>query len=145
MAFDVAARPLAYHRVEAFDGERLPFPDKTFDLVYAIDVVHHTVEPTALLTEMARCTKRYLLIKDHTWRTRIGWAALAVMDEIGNRRFGVPSARCYQHRCEWDPILRNTGLRLMEYVHPLVCHLGLPGQLTNRLQFLALWERAEPT
>jgi ubiquinone/menaquinone biosynthesis C-methylase UbiE len=36
------------------DGNRLPFPDRSFDLVLCNSVLHHLAEPEKLLTEMAR-------------------------------------------------------------------------------------------
>src|SRR5438309_1140061 len=84
-----------------------------------------------LRAEKARCTGHYLLLKDHTWRTRMGWLALAAMDEVGNRRFGVPSIYNYQHRWEWDAILQKAGLKRTENIHPLACHARLLGRLTN--------------
>jgi ubiquinone/menaquinone biosynthesis C-methylase UbiE len=36
------------------DGNRLPFPDKSFDLVLCNSVLHHLAEPEKLLSEMAR-------------------------------------------------------------------------------------------
>jgi SAM-dependent methyltransferase len=140
-AIDVKPRQRSHHTVEIYDGVRLPFSDGEFDLVYAIDVVHHADDPFKLLAEMARCTRRYLLLKDHTWRTNAGWFALVVMDEAGNRRFGVHSVYKYQCGWEWNTVLDEAGLKQVERVHPLACHIRLLGWLTNGLQFLALWER----
>jgi ubiquinone/menaquinone biosynthesis C-methylase UbiE len=39
------------------DGNKLPFPDATFDLVMCNSVLHHLEEPRHLLSEMARLTK----------------------------------------------------------------------------------------
>ncbi len=36
------------------DGNRLPFPDSSFDLVMCNSVLHHLAEPEKLLSEMAR-------------------------------------------------------------------------------------------
>lgn len=36
------------------DGNRLPFPDKSFDLVLCNSVLHHLVEPEKVLSEIAR-------------------------------------------------------------------------------------------
>src|SRR5262245_48056059 len=41
-------------RFEVADGERLPFPDNTFDLVYAHGVVQYTASPEQLVTECRR-------------------------------------------------------------------------------------------
>ena len=39
-------------------GEALPFPDATFDLVVAVEVLEHVCEPAATLREIARVTRR---------------------------------------------------------------------------------------
>ena len=36
------------------DGNRLPFPDSSFDLVMCNSVLHHLAEPEKLLSEMSR-------------------------------------------------------------------------------------------
>ena len=42
---------------QSADGNRLPFPDATFDLVLCNSVLHHFEEPRNLLAEMARVAK----------------------------------------------------------------------------------------
>jgi SAM-dependent methyltransferase len=44
-------------RFEVADGERLPFPDNTFDLVYAHGVVQYTANPRQLVDECRRVVK----------------------------------------------------------------------------------------
>ena len=44
-------------RFEVADGERLPFPDDTFDLVYAHGVVQYTTDPQRLVDECRRVAK----------------------------------------------------------------------------------------
>jgi SAM-dependent methyltransferase len=140
---DVRAWPGAITPSLQFDGVRVPFRDRSFDLVYAIDVMHHCSDPVAALDEVLRCTGRFFLIKDHTYRNAVEWSALSAMDEIGNRRFGVPSRYRYQHRWSWNPLIERRGFELDTMIHPLRCHSGLLGALTNQLQFLALWRRVE--
>jgi ubiquinone/menaquinone biosynthesis C-methylase UbiE len=41
---------------ELADGNRLPFPDESFELVMCNSVLHHLAEPQKLLSEMARLT-----------------------------------------------------------------------------------------
>ena len=41
-----------------YDGHTLPFADESFDTLLNIQVLEHTPEPQALLTEMARVLKR---------------------------------------------------------------------------------------
>lgn len=48
------------------DGNRLPFPDSSFDLVLCNSVLHHLAEPGKLLSEIARLvsSKGAILIRD---------------------------------------------------------------------------------
>jgi SAM-dependent methyltransferase len=131
----VVTEPLLY------DGRALPFPDRSFDLVYSVDVLHHCPDPEASLRDLVRCSNRLLLLKDHTWRTRLGKLGLAVLDELGNRKFGIPCLYRYQHCWDWFRTIEAAGFRLVTLIHPAPCHVGLLGRLTNPLQFAALWER----
>lgn len=49
-------------RVAMADVFRLPFGDKTFDLVYGWEVLHHISDPTLAIAEMARISRRYVLV-----------------------------------------------------------------------------------
>jgi SAM-dependent methyltransferase len=138
---DVQERKQSLVKPTLYDGNKLPFPDAAFDLVYSFDVLHHCPDPLAALNELLRCTKRFFLLKDHTYSTRLGQLCLAVMDEIGNRRFGVPSLYHYQKNWDWLPRITAQGFREVRRIHPLRCHVRLMGAATNRLQFLGLWER----
>ena len=48
---DVLIREGARVPVRAFDGERLPDSDDSFDVVLLVDVLHHTPDPVVLLKE----------------------------------------------------------------------------------------------
>jgi len=128
-----------------FDGARLPFFDRAFDLTYAVDVIHHCREPPETLDEVLRCTARYFLLKDHSYRNFLEWSLLCGLDELGNRRFGVPCLHQYQRRWEWSDRLEARGFTLVRLIHPAACHPGVFGHLTNHLQFVALWRRNDPS
>ena len=138
---DVMVWPGLLNKPVMFDGQRLPFADRTFGLTYAVDVLHHCPDPERALAEVLRCTDAYFLIKDHSYRNTLEWSALCVLDELGNRRFGVPSPHCYQKRWTWDDHLTSQGFTLQTLVHPAPCHTGVLGYLTNSLQYVALWRR----
>jgi SAM-dependent methyltransferase len=138
---DVQARKNSFVQPQLYDGKRLPFADRSFDLVYSVDVLHHCPDPAASLRDLVRCSNRLVLLKDHTWRTRLGKFTLALLDEIGNRKFGIPCLYRYQRRWEWFDVIQSEGFRLVQSTHPAECHTGLLGRMTNALQFAALWER----
>lgn len=138
---DVVERRHSFVKPRLYDGGALPFADRSFDLVYAVDVVHHCPDPMFALGEMARCTRRWLMLKDHNCGGPLGHLALAALDELGNRRFGIPSPGRYQRDWAWVKSLESQGFVRSAFVHPMPCHVGLLSS-TNGLQFLALWRRA---
>jgi SAM-dependent methyltransferase len=140
-AVDVQLRDKVFVTPTLYDGHRLPFCDREFDLAYAIDVLHHAPNPRSALTEVLRCTRRHFIIKDHTYSTALGYLTLCVLDELGNRRFHIPSRYKYQREWEWFTWLAEGGFKLVRLIHPVVCHKGALG-MTNGLQFAAHFERA---
>jgi SAM-dependent methyltransferase len=142
-AVEVTRRDSLFVEPVLYDGRVLPFNDRSHDLVYAVDVVHHAEDPLYLLREMARVTSRWLLIKDHTSRNRLDRCELFVLDQLGNRRFGVQSPGHYQREFDWLALLEVAGFHRRALIHPARCHTGAVGMMTNRLQFLALLERNE--
>ena len=143
-AVDVKMRPHCHHPVELYDGERLPFRDNEFDLVYAVDVVHHAPQPGKLLSEMIRCSRRFLLLKDHTWQTELGRLVLLVRDEVGNRPHGVRCLYNFQRGWEWDRVMLDNGMERVQLKHPLQCHTGPLGSFANNNEFLSVWQSPQP-
>jgi SAM-dependent methyltransferase len=123
-----------------YDGTRLPFADRSFDLVYSVDVLHHCPDPQASLRDALRCAGRWFLIKDHTYTSRLSYWFLCLLDEIGNRKFGIPCRYKHQRGWEWFDTLREEGFELEQLVHPARCHTGLM-RFVNRFEFVALWKR----
>ncbi|RYG64916.1 methyltransferase domain-containing protein [bacterium] len=140
-AFDIKLRPHVLHDPIIYDGGSLPVPDRSFELSYSVDVMHHCPDPVWQIEDVLRCTNRYFLLKDHTYRTRLGQLELCLLDEIGNRKFGIPSLYQYQRRWSWFKVIEKQGFVLRKLVYPAPCHVGVLGALTNPLQFIGLWER----
>lgn len=138
---DVKRRENVFVEPQLYSGGGLPFVDGEFELVYSIDVLHHCPDPMAQIMELERCSRRYLLLKDHNYETQFGRLALVVMDELGNRRFGIPSPYHYQRKWQWHNHLLTRGWREIVFRHPAHCHAGLLGAATNSLQFIALYVR----
>jgi len=140
-AIDVQIREHTWRPVKKYDGDRIPFEDSSFDLVYASDVLHHAHDPARLLSDMMRCTSRFLLLKDHTYSTPLGWLTLGLLDELGNRRLGIPSRYHYQHRFTWADHIETSGFKRVSLVHPAEVEDRIWGRWTNKLQFVGLWCR----
>lgn len=139
-AVDVQRRDRYHMPVDLYDGDRLPFDDGEFDTSMAVDVIHHCPRPADALREIARVTRRYLVLKDHTFQGALGFVVLSALDEIGNRKFGIPNRYRYQRAFAWDDVLGREGFVVRKRVSPLPCHDG-PLTITDRLQCLVVYER----
>lgn len=61
----IARKNLPDAKIIIGDGERLPFPDSTFDLVMVAGVLHHVENPKKVIKEMFRVSRFGILISDH--------------------------------------------------------------------------------
>jgi SAM-dependent methyltransferase len=140
---DVLARDHSHIPVQMFDGSRIPFEDKSFDLVLFSDVLHHTPNPNILLQEANRVAVHHLLIKDHYRKGVMANARLRFMDWVGNARFGVALPYNYWTQQEWHAACQALGLQ----PERLVTSLGLYPKPADwvfgaGLHFIALLRRA---
>ncbi|MBN1399434.1 MAG: class I SAM-dependent methyltransferase [Anaerolineae bacterium] len=70
-------------------GQALPFPDRTFNRVMLIDVLHHDEHPERILREAARVSKGDILLKEHYWEHALDRQLLRVSDWLGNWPYGI--------------------------------------------------------
>lgn len=139
---DVLPREHSHIPVQMFDGTRIPFADRSFDLVLFSDVLHHTKDPRILLQEAQRVASKHVLIKDHYREGVLANARLRFMDWVGNARFGVALPYNYWTERQWHAAWRELGLQpehlvtsLGLYPHPADWIFGA------NLHFIALLER----
>jgi SAM-dependent methyltransferase len=109
---DVYVRPQTAYPVQSFDGEHIPFGDKSVDVCLFVDVLHHTKDPTTLLAEAGRVARKAVVIKDHLREGFLAEETLSLMDWVGNDRHGVVLPYNYWNRLQWDAGFARAGLRL---------------------------------
>jgi SAM-dependent methyltransferase len=124
---DVLVRPDTHIPVRGFDGQHIDAPDKSFDAVLFVDVLHHTDDPTVLLREAARVARRCLILKDHTRNGLLAGPTLAFMDWVGNARHGVALPYNYWPRQRWLTAAADLGLSILRW--------------DDRLQLYPWWAR----
>lgn len=107
---EVHARPDCSIACRLFDGERLPFPDRSFDGCLFVDVLHHTENPLTILREACRVSREFILIKDHLSETSTDYWVLRLMDWVGNSPHGVPLPYRYLSRAQWEGLYRELGI-----------------------------------
>ncbi len=111
---DVLLRPTTFVPVKLFDGAVIPYPDKSFDAVIFVDVLHHTPDPAVLLREAARVARRCVVIKDHTMDGPFAGPLLRFMDWVGNERHGVVLPYNYWSSARWSQAFAELGLAVAE-------------------------------
>jgi SAM-dependent methyltransferase len=104
-------RPACITKVIA-DGRCLPFADAAFDVVLAVDVLHHTRDILSVLREMSRVTDSQVLIKDHVWDGHgVSWLLLSLCDWGTNAPYGIGCAYNYPTLARWHAYFGSVGLR----------------------------------
>jgi SAM-dependent methyltransferase len=105
----------------------LPFPDRTFDLVIGIRLLDHVEPWEALLAEMARVCRRYMLVEYPPIKSANALAPLL----FAVKRFVEPDTRhfaCFSMR-QLAPVIRDLGFTDMtqynQFLMPIVLHRAL--------------------
>jgi SAM-dependent methyltransferase len=107
---EVIPRPTCRVPCRAFDGAKLPFPDRSIDVCLFVDVLHHTTDVTQLLREAARVSRACVILKDHLSESWFDHATLRAMDWVGNRPHGVTLTYNYQSLGQWQQHFASCGL-----------------------------------
>lgn len=120
-----------------FDGRTLPFPDRHFDVALLANVLHHAGDQAAVLREVCRVTRGRVIIKDHLSRNAFDHWRLALLDVLGNRRFGASTRGEYLGDAEWDAMFRAAGARHVHRFDALSFRTGLLERLFgNHLEII---------
>jgi len=139
---DVQVRTATALPVEPFDGAKLPYHDDAFDAVLLVDVLHHTLDPLALLREVRRVARLRILVKDHALEGPFAGVTLRFMDWVGNARHGVALPFNYWPRVVWQRAFHQLGLAIRSWEYHLALYPWPAGLLFDRsLHFIALLER----
>ncbi|HET6516300.1 MAG TPA: class I SAM-dependent methyltransferase [Thermodesulfovibrionales bacterium] len=99
-------------RYQKYDGERIPFGDKSIDVVFFCDVLHHVKGDIPSLLKEASRVGSAILIKDHFEQSLYSRRVLQAMDFFGNWSYGVALPEHYFTRETFDELYRSCGLTL---------------------------------
>jgi SAM-dependent methyltransferase len=144
---DILVRVGSAIPVSAFDGQHIPRPDQNVDVVLLVDVLHHATSPLALLGEAVRVSRRAVVVKDHVVGGSLDHWQLRLMDDVGNRRFGVALPYDYWTWDRWQAAWGQLGLRAVALERNLRLYPGPLDRVFGRgLHLLACLEpvRGEP-
>jgi len=135
---DIHLRETTLIPVSEFDGERIPFDDRSFDVVMFVDVLHHTNDPMVLLREAARVSRNSILLKDHNENGIFSNMTLRMMDWMGNRPHGVALPYNYWKRQAWDKAFVEVAVEPKVKIEKLGLYPALIDKVCGRqLHFIA--------
>lgn len=97
-----------------YNGRKISYPDNHFDIVMAVDVLHHTSDIPALLKEMTRVSKKYVIIKDHVVTGFFSRCGISFTDFITNATWGIKCVYNFPSEAEWKSYFGKAGLQLIE-------------------------------
>lgn len=109
---DIMLRKTTHIPVEVFDGETMPSADDGVDTVTFVDVLHHTDDPSVLISEAGRVARKAVIIKDHLSENALDHWTLRLMDWVGNAPHGVVLPYNYAPRKDWDTWFAKAGLKV---------------------------------
>lgn len=139
---DVLLWPLQKIPTIKFDGKTIPAKDSEWDYCLVSDVLHHCDEPSQLLTELKRASKKGVIVKDHIADSRYDHAVLSFMDWFGNRGHGVSLTYKYWSWERWRTEFANQDLLPRQIVRKLNLYpWPLSWVFDRRLHFIALLEK----
>ncbi len=126
-----------------YDGTHLPLKDNSFDGAVMVDMLHHTRDVKETLRKVARTARRFLLIKDMKYRTRLGFEILKFADLWTNGP--DPSAYIPNNFLtwkQWKDIFDELDLSI-SYYKPLF--RLIPFDPIQYLNFIVLLEKKPPS
>jgi SAM-dependent methyltransferase len=110
--------------VVTYGGERIPFPDGSFDVSLLVTVLHHVKVPEAVLAEAKRVTRGAVIVVEDLYRSAIGRLWTIVRDSLYNLEFfGHP--RNFRTRGSWLGCFGKLGFEVVAEKEIVTSLLGL--------------------
>ena len=97
--------------VVTYGGDRIPFPDQSFDVSLLVTVLHHVPSPEKVLAEAQRVTRRFVVVIEDIYRTAPGRLWTILRDSFYTLEF-VGHPRQFRKKEEWFECFRKLGFGL---------------------------------
>lgn len=95
-----------------YDGEHLPFQDKSFDVILLITVLHHTKNPLQVLQEAKRVAKEVIVIEDIYENNQQKYLTYLMDSTLNLEFFNHPHSN--KDDIEWKQTFGQLGFKLVK-------------------------------
>ena len=113
IVLDVVKPAIQKAPVVIYEGEKIPFNDKSFDATLLITVLHHMADPEAIIQEARRVTRKTLIVIEDIYHHGLGRWWTVLRDCIYNFEFfGHPC--CFKKTQEWIDLFQKLGFVLRD-------------------------------
>lgn len=111
-----------------YEGQRLPFADRSFDATVVYHVLHHCTDPRKSLTDVMRVTKQTILMVEPVYRSALDLFFMKILDRIGNgwRSAAIPMPYMFQKEDTWRMWVHSLGWRVQSTIDAGVLPAWLP-------------------
>lgn len=107
-----------------YDGQKLPFPDKSFDTALLLMVMHHTPNPEIVFDEASRVAKELIVIET-SYTTPINRWFTIISDALGNLR-SEAFWSSYKSDSEWRELFAKKKFAIIKTQKYHDRNFGLP-------------------
>jgi SAM-dependent methyltransferase len=126
---DINDEAYGFHS-EVYDGKKIPYPDKYFDVVHCGYVLHHAPNQMELLDEMIRVSKNKIIIEEDTPVNSFDRYACSLHSDCG---YGG-DIKLFHSPEEWKEIFESKGLKVeMRSINRFI---GIPHYPVQRYHFV---------
>lgn len=118
-----------------YDGRKLPFESKTFDVALLIFVLHHAEDPTIVLAEAKRVTRDKIIVyEDIITRNPFDMIDSFIHGFAFNKAWKLKNEATFKSEAEWRTIFKKLNLKIVKvYPLPIRARLFYP---VYRMQFV---------
>ena len=102
---------------KVYNGQRLPCKGASFDVVMALDVLHHTDDIPLMLRELKRVSRSLVVLKDHACENVVEDFVLRGLDYVGNAGYGIECVYNYPSNSDWNRMFSEAGLKKRDVIY----------------------------
>lgn len=121
--------------LKIYDGKKLPYDNRTFDVSLLIYVLHHTEDARLVLNEAKRVTKKYIIVyEDIITRNPFDKISTFFHGLVFEKTWNLRNRASFKSEKEWAKLFEELGLKIIKvYPLPIMARLFYP---VYRMQFV---------